>query len=67
LNDAARLVTVLCIYFCLNFLNAEAHRQNLSRAYDGNTLSEMAGAWLLLGFGFAFAFASNQQLRTKDA
>jgi hypothetical protein len=55
---AARLVIVVAIYLSVIFLNYEAC-QYLPRAYDPSILSEMAGAWLPLGCGFALI--SNQR------
>jgi peptidoglycan/LPS O-acetylase OafA/YrhL len=63
---AGRLVTVLCVYFCLTFLIFRAH-QYLPRPSDAETLytmAAMAGAWLPLGCGFALV--SNQRPRTKN-
>jgi hypothetical protein len=63
---AGRLVTVLCVYFCLTFLISSAH-QYLQRPSDAETLytmAAMASAWLPLGCGFALA--SNHRPQTKN-
>lgn len=66
---AGRLVTVLCVYFCLTFLISSAHQylQRPSEAETLYTMAAMASAWLPLGCGFALASITGLKRRTSES